>query len=99
MHKSAPAQLLVVVMGVTPGGKADIPSTLSRTAARRGQPSAVQVLLNGEAGRSDAGHPVAAARLAGGAAGGAVGAPQKSTRRVQLLQPLSDSPPVPGAAA
>ena len=65
------------------------------TAARRGQPSAVQVLLNGEAGRSDAGEPSAPMRMAGGAAGG----PQKSTRRVQLLQPLSDSPPVPGAPA
>ena len=55
----------------------------------------MQVLLNGEAGRSDAGDPSAPARMTGGAAAGS----QKSARRVQLLQPLSDSPPVPGAPA
>lgn len=69
------------------------------THARRAQPSAVQVLLNGEAGRSDAGDAPAPARVAGGAAGDAGKGPQGSMRRVQLLQPLNDSPPVPGAPA
>ena len=72
---------------------------LTGAAAHRAPSSAVQVLLNGEAARSDAGDASAPAHLTGGAAGHAAGGPQKSVRRVQLLQPLSDSPPVHGVSA
>ncbi|KAK9831839.1 hypothetical protein WJX81_000472 [Elliptochloris bilobata] len=61
----------------------------SGSGSKRGQASALQSLLNGGGGHSAAVDASAPGRLAGGGLGGA----QRSTRRVQRLQPLTDSPP------